>query len=500
VGTPPCAAHPLWDVPLTALTPEPIGWFGVPLTAEGEKMAKKLWDSRFTKPMDKEILGFTKSISFDKELAAYDIDGSIAHARMLGKCNIIKKSEAASLVRGLQLLRNKLSKRKLKINDGEEDIHTAITNLLHKEIGNVADKLHTARSRNDQVALDVRMYCKDKTKEIFGKIKDLQVCFLKGAHKFKKTTTIPSYTHLRRAQCILFSHQLLAYVEMLERDKQRLKDAFKRVDVMPLGSMVNRGTTLAIDRFYVAKQLGFSRVSDNSIDSVSDRDFVVELLSHLAILSMHLSRIAEDFIIWSSDEFAFVEGDDAHYTGSSMMPNKKNPDPFELIRGYAGKIYGDLVSVLVMMKGLPLSYNRDMQLDKIPLFESVEKILQMLSILEKVLYGIEIKEKRIKDASHDEYIFVSDINEYLVTQGYSSRQAHWKAGQLMLHSLKTKTPIKLMPDEELKKFAPELNTKVIDRLTDPLNSVKSVKSYGGTNPSQVEKQINNWIKRLNARI
>lgn len=464
-------------------------------------MSKKLWGSRFTKPMDKEILDFTKSISFDRELAAYDIAGSIAHAKMLGKCNIIKKSEAAALVRGLQQLKLKLSKGKLKINENEEDIHTAVTNLLRKEIGGVADKLHTARSRNDQVALDLRMYCKDKTRKIIDKIKDLQVCFLRGAKKFSKTTTIPSYTHLKRAQCILLSHQLLAYVEMLERDKERLADAFKRVDVMPLGSVANRGSSLAIDRSYVAKELGFLRVSDNSIDSVSDRDFVVEILAHLAILSMHLSRIAEDFIIWSSDEFGFAEGDDAHYTGSSMMPNKKNPDPLELIRGYAGKIYGDLIAVLVMMKGLPLSYNRDMQLDKPPLFEAASKVLQMLSILEKVLYGIEINEKRIKDASHYESIFAADISEFLAeTKKYSTQEAHEIAGQLLLHSLKTKTPIKLMPDEELRRFAPELDNKKIKELVEPLCSVNRVKSYGGTNPAQVQKQINSWIKRLNARI
>lgn len=463
-------------------------------------MAKKLWGGRFTKSTDKEVLDFTKSISFDKELAIYDIDGSLAHARMLGKCRIIKPSEAATLVRGLQQVKNKLAKRKLKFSEDEEDIHTAITNLLTKEIGGVADKLHTARSRNDQVALDVRMYCKDKTKEIIAKIKDLQICFLKGATKFKKTTTMPSYTHLKRAQCILLSHQLLAYVEMLQRDKERLADAYKRVDVMPLGSVANRGTTLAIDRLYVAKQLGFSRVSENSIDAVSDRDFLLEILSNLAILSMHLSRIAEDFILWSTDEFGFAEGDDAHYTGSSMMPNKKNPDPLELIRGYAGTIYGDLVSVLVLMKGLPLSYNRDMQLDKPPLFESAKIILQMLSILEKVLYGIKINEDKIKEASHSESIFAADISEYLTGLGYPSRQAHRIAGELILYSLKNKLPIKLMPDAELKKFAPELNTVNIDKLLDPLQSVKRVKSYGGTNPAGVAKQINNWKKRLNARI
>ncbi len=461
-------------------------------------MAKRLWGSRFTKPMDKEILDFTKSISFDKELAAYDLAGSIAHVTMLGKCNIIKNSEAAAIVKGLQRLKGKLSKGKLKISQEEEDIHTAIANLLRKEIGSLAEKLHTARSRNDQVALDMRLYCKDKIKEIIDKTASLQICFLKGADKFKNTTTIPSYTHLKRAQCILLSHQLLAYIEMLERDKQRLSDAFKRVDVLPLGSVANRGSRLAIDRFYVAKQLGFSKVSDNSIDAISDRDFLLEILSDLAILSMHLSRIAEDFIIWSTDEFGFVEGDDAHYTGSSMMPNKKNPDPLELIRGYTGQIYGNLVSGLVMMKGLPLSYNRDMQLDKPPLFESVNSILRILPIIEKVLNGIKIKEARIKEASEDESIFAADISEFLVgTKKYTTQQAHSIAGQLIKYS---GSKIKKMSEKELKKFAPELNKKAIAELTDPISSVKSVKSYGGTNPLLVQKQIINWAKRLNAPI
>lgn len=459
-------------------------------------MKKKLWGGRFKKPLDKEILHFTKSISFDKELALYDIDGSIAHAKMLGKCNIINKSESLKLVKGLLSLKKKLLGKRIKIDEDEEDIHTAITNLLNKEVGKVADKLHTARSRNDQVALDTRMYCKSELKGIINKIKDLQICFLAGAKKFRKSTTIPSYTHLKNAQCILLSHQLLAYIEMLERDSQRLADAFERVDIMPLGSVANRGSTLPIDRFYVAKLLGFSKVSNNSIDSVSDRDFVIEVLSDLAIVSMHLSRIAEDFIIWSSDEFDFVEGDDSHYTGSSMMPNKKNPDPLELIRGYSGKIYGDLISVLVMMKGLPSSYNRDMQLDKVPLFESVKKIQSMLSILTKVLYGIKINKDKLKEASLNEYIFAADISEYLVTKGYSNLDAHEIAGKLIRESMDKNKPIKEMTDNELKKIATELNEKRISNLLDPIKSINRVKSYGGTSPKSVTQQIANWERKL----
>ncbi|MDD5044905.1 MAG: argininosuccinate lyase [Candidatus Omnitrophica bacterium] len=461
-------------------------------------MIEKLWGSRFKKEMDPEILGFSSSISYDKKLALYDIEGNIAHAKMLGACNIIPKAESALLVKGLEKLKNKLSHGKLAIDETKyEDIHSAINFLLKKEIGNTADKLHTARSRNDQVALDVRMYSKDAITGISGKINDLQICFLKGAKKFSdKAITMPSYTHLKNAQCILLSHQLLAYIEMLERDKERLHDVFKRVDILPLGSVAHRGSTLPIDRFYVAKLLGFSKVSDNSIDSVSDRDFAIELISDLAILSMHLSRIAEDFIIWSSDEFGFVEGDDAHYTGSSMMPNKKNPDPFELIRGYSGKVYGDLVSIMVMMKGLPLTYDRDMQLDKLSLFEAVDTMNKVLPILKKVLYGIKINEEKLKKASLNESIYAADISEYLVTQGYATNNAHKIAGEIILYALSKGRLIKHMSDEELKKFSHKLNKRIVNDLIDPIKSVSRVKSYGGTQPKSVVRQIAKWEKRL----
>lgn len=461
-------------------------------------MVEKLWGGRFKKEMDSEILDFTTSISYDKKLALYDIEGNIAHAKMLGKCRILSKKDAALLVKGLVALQKKLLAGKLVIDESQyEDIHSAINFLLKKQIGSVADKLHTARSRNDQVALDVRMYCRDAIAYIEEEICDVQSCFLAGAKKFSaKLTTMPSYTHLKNAQCILLAQQLLAYIEMLERDKERLVDAYKRVDVMPLGSVAHRGTTLPIDRFFVAKLLGFSKVADNSIDAVSDRDFAIELVSDLAILAMHLSRIAEDFVIWSSDEFGFVEGDDAHYTGSSMMPNKKNPDPFELIRGYCGKVYGDLTALLVTMKGLPLTYNRDMQLDKISLFEAIEIVCSALPVLKKVLYGLKVNEAKLKQASLNESLYAADISEHLVSKGVATVDAHRIAGEIILYSLDTKKTIKQMSDAELKKFSVYLNKRIIGDLLDPLKSVKRVKSYGGTQPQSVARQIVKWERVL----
>jgi len=455
-------------------------------------MVKKLWGGRFRKEMDREIFDFTKSISFDKRLAIYDIEGSIAHAKMLGKCRIISTKEKENIVKGLKKIRKNIAKLALEEN---EDIHTAVINLLRKEIGNLADKLHIGRSRNDQVVLDLRLYCKDEIKEIIKRIRKLQICLLEKAKELKDVT-IPFYTHLKNAQCILFAHQILAYLQMLERDKERLNDSLKRIDVLPLGSGAGRGSTLFLDRFFLAKELGFSRVSENSIDSVSDRDFVIELLSDLANLSMHLSRISEDFIIFSTDEFGFVEGDDRHFTGSSMLPHKKNPDPLELIRGYCGKIYGNLISVLVMMKGLPLTYNRDMQLDKPPLFDSIDIVKDSLSVLGKVISKLKLNRENLKKASSYEFLFASDIAEFLVTKGYSWQKAHSSVGRLVLFSLEKRKNIKDMTDHEIKKIIPELDRALLLDLLDPFKSVRRIKTYGGSSPESVNKQIRDWEKRL----
>ena len=329
-------------------------------------MGKKLWGSRFTKKTNALTDKFTSSISFDQRLAKYDILGSIAHVRMLGLQKVIPLKDSAAIVRGLNALLEDLAKGKFRFDPGAEDIHSNVQDALVKKIGAVADKLHTARSRNDQIALDVKMYIKDELKEIMELVVLLQRSILKLA-KDNAGVIIPGYTHLRVAQCVLLAHHLLAHIEALERDRQRLSDAAKRVDAMPLGACALSGTGLKINREQVKNLLKFKQLTANSIDSVSDRDFILEVLAGLSILSVHLSRLAEDLILWSTKEFNFIDIDFSFCTGSSIMPHKKNPDVLELIRGSVGKIQGDLSSVLILMKGLPLSYNRDMQLDKPPL-------------------------------------------------------------------------------------------------------------------------------------
>jgi argininosuccinate lyase len=465
-------------------------------------MAKELWGGRFKKGIDPIIKKFSSSIYYDKRLAEYDIKGSVAHAKMLSKCGIISKKDSQKIVKGLEKISKKLKNGKLYINDAAyEDIHMAVTDLLAKEVGEgAAHKLHTARSRNDQVALDVRMYCRDQIAELCGFLSSLQKCLLKGAKKFSaKKLTVASYTHLQKAQCIMFSHQLLSYMEMFQRDKERLNDAHKRVDVMPLGSAAHRGSSLPIDRHYAARLLGFSKVSDNSIDAVSDRDFVIEIISALAIIAMHLSRITEDFIIWSTQEFNYVQGDDSHYTGSSMMPNKKNPDPLELIRGYSSGVYGQLMSVLVMMKGLPMTYNRDMQLDKPALFEATDTIKICLGILEEVLYGIKVNEAVMRKSSENEYIFAADICEYLAQKKLTWWDAHRISGEIVSYSLETGTPMSGLSDGELKAFSKHLNREIMKKLLDPSASVKRVRSFGGTDPTSVKRQIRKWERILKGK-
>ena len=308
----------------------------------------KLWGTRFTKKTNILANKFTSSISYDKKLARYDVLGSIVHAKMLGRSKIITPVEARLIVKGLNAILKEINKGKFRFDYNAEDIHTNITNSLRRKIGVVADKLHTARSRNDQIVLDVKMYCKDAVDELVNLIMSLQRFIIRFADKNSKIV-IPAYTHLQIAQCVLLSHHLLAYVEMLERDKERLLDTKKRTDSMPLGSCALSGTSLPIDRQYVKKKLGFAKLTENSIDAVSDRDFIIELLSNLAIISVHLSRIAEDLILWSTKEFNFINIDFSFCTGSSIMPHKKNPDVLELIRAAVGKVHGDLSSVLILM-------------------------------------------------------------------------------------------------------------------------------------------------------
>jgi len=459
-------------------------------------MAKKLWGSRFNKKTSVLTDKFTSSISFDKRLAKYDIVGSIAHAKMLGKQKIIPGKDSALIIKGLSSILKDIERGKFKFDYQAEDVHSNIQDMLFKKIGQVAGKLHTARSRNDQVALDVKMYLKDEISESTELIGLLQKSILKFA-KANRYVIIPGYTHLQVAQCVLLAHHLLAYIECLQRDKQRLIDAKERIDSMPLGACALSGSGLPIDRSYVQSQLGFKYVTQNSIDSVSDRDYILETLSALAILSVHLSRISEDLILWSTKEFNFIDIDFSFCTGSSIMPHKKNPDVLELIRGSVGKIHGNLSSVMILMKGLPLSYNRDMQLDKPPLFDSIDTIKEILEILIALFGNIVVEKEAIAARLADESLFSVDIVEYLIKKGTSYREAHDIVGRMVKDCLDKGKKISSLSSAQLKKYSPRLAPDV-RRILNAWASVNLKTSYGGTAEKLVLKQLNIWSKRLNA--
>ncbi len=453
----------------------------------------KLWGSRFKGSSDKLADEFSYSISYDYRLAKYDVIGSIAHAQMLEKCKIISKFDAFRLVTGLKKILAQIEKGTFKADPTCEDVHTQIQIMLKNMIGASADKLHTARSRNDLIALDVRMYCKDEITGIQALIHELQQTIVNLAEK-EGETIIPGFTHLQPAQIVLLAHHLLAYVEMFDRDKSRLQDCYERTDTMPLGSGALSGSSLPIDRAYVAKLLGFSKITQNSMDAVSDRDFVIELLSDLALIGMHASRIAEEFIIWSS-EFSYVEIDWALCTGSSIMPHKKNPDMLELIRGESATLISNLNQVLILMKGLPLTYNRDMQLDKPPLFESIEKIKYILKLLTKTFATIKFNETIVNYDSSDEEFFSVDLVEYLIKKGVSYRDAHDVVGKLFKEVFDKEVTADQLSIDEYKKYHPKFDLDV-KSLFNPKMSVKIKQSLGSTNPKLVEQQIKNWKKKL----
>lgn len=461
-------------------------------------MAKKMWGTRFTKKTNRLVDKFTSSISFDKRLARYDVLGSIAHVKMLGKKKIIPLRDSRAIVKGLKTILQNLEKGRFRFDYQAEDIHSNIQDALFKKIGKVAYKLHTARSRNDQIVLDVRMYLKDETKILIKLITLLQKSILRFA-KVNSRVIIPSYTHLQMAQCVLLNHHLLAYVESLERDKERLVDVEKRTDLMPLGSGALSGTSLPIDREYVRKQLKFKKLTENSIDSVSDRDFIIEILADLSILAVHFSRIAEDLILWSTKEFNFIDIDFSFCTGSSVMPHKKNPDVLELIRGSVGKIHGDLSSILILMKGLPFSYNRDLQLDKPPLFDAIDTIKEILEIFVQLFKNIKLNKKAIAEKLGDESLFSVDIVEYLIDKGLSYRESHDIVGRIVKDCLDKGKKISGLSIVQLRKYSDKLGTDVKDILNAQA-SVNLKRSYGSTNPKLVTRQINVWSKRLNARI
>jgi argininosuccinate lyase len=437
---------------------------------------------------------FTFSIGYDHVLAGYDCSSSIAHAEMLGAKGIIPKKDAAAIVRGLTKISGDIDSGRFKYDPASEDIHTDIQAKLKKLIGAPADRLHTARSRNDQVVTDLRLYCLDRLGSIMALIDGLQISIVRFAEK-NQDVIIPGYTHLQSAQVVLLSHHMLAYVEMLERDKGRFEDALQRIGMNPLGACALSGTTLPTDRQMVSRKLGFQSTSPNSIDAVSDRDFVIEVLSDIAITGMHLSRICEDLIIWVTSEFGFVSLDDAFCTGSSIMPHKKNPDVLELVRGASSRFSGRLVELLALMKGLPLTYNRDMQMDKPALFDSISSIEDMLALMAELFSGIRVNHDRLKGRIKDESFFSVDILDYLVKKGASYREAHDTVGRMVKECLDRGRRIKDLTLGELRAFSPRFGLDV-KRLLDPGVSVNGKKSFGSTNPAMVRSRIVFWKRRL----
>ena len=394
----------------------------------------KLWGGRFAKNTDKEVNDFHSSIRFDQRMYRQDITGSIAHAGMLGKCGIISMEDSLKIIDGLKEILNEIEDGKLEFMIDAEDIHMNVETMLIAKIGDTGKRLHTGRSRNDQVALDIRMYLKDEIKEIKSMLLSLENTLLKLANEHLDTI-MPGYTHLQKAQPITLSHHLMAYFEMFKRDITRLDDTFKRLNVMPLGSGALAGTTYPLDREMVAKELGFESVTLNSLDGVSDRDFVIELASDISITMMHLSRFCEELILWNTNEFSFIEMDDSCSTGSSIMPQKKNPDVAELIRGKSGRVYGDLISILTTMKGLALAYNKDMQEDKECIFDAIDTLKLCLPVFDKMISTMKVNKDKMYRGAGQGFTNATDAADYLVKKGMPFREAHEVIGKMVLYAI-----------------------------------------------------------------
>jgi argininosuccinate lyase len=451
---------------------------------------KKPWAGRFREKTSGTAESFTESVSFDKRLWKHDIRGSIAHAKMLGRQGIISREDSGAIVKGLKEIAAEIESGKFKFSSTLEDVHMNIEAALVKKIGPAGKRLHTARSRNDQVALDMRLYLREQTEDITSLLRKVQRTLLKTAENHLNDV-MPGYTHLQRAQPVLLSHYLLAYVEMLQRDGERFKDSLRRINVMPLGSCAISGTSLPTDRKYLAGELGFKEISGNSIDAVSDRDFALEFLACSSLTMMHCSRLAEDLILWSTEEFRFIEISDGFTTGSSIMPQKKNPDVAELIRGKTGRVYGDLMALLTLMKGLPLSYNRDLQEDKPPVFDAVDTLKSCLSVLHEMLPGIKFNTARMCSTAGEGYSTATDVAEYLVKKGVPFREAHEITGRLVLYCIESGKELQALKLHEMKSFSSQISRDIFSVL-EPGASVKARTSYGGTSPSEVKRQIREY--------
>ncbi len=456
----------------------------------------KLWGGRFTKGTAKAVDAYTASIPFDQRLYAEDIAGSIAHARMLARQGIITDEEARTLVDGLEAVRADIERGILTFTAEHEDIHTNVEVALRERVGEVAGKLHTARSRNDQIALDMRLYLKRIIAEIIDLLVNLQAALLDIAERHEHVI-MPGYTHTQRAQPVLFAHHMLAYFEMLQRDKGRFADCCKRADVCPLGSGALAGSTFSLDRAFVARELGFSAVSRNSLDAVSDRDFVLEFLAAASILMMHLSRLSEELILWSTAEFGFVTMDDAYATGSSMMPQKKNAAVAELTRGKTGRVYGHLLGLLTTMKALPLSYNQDLQEDKEGLFDTVDTLMAALPLLTGMVGSLVVNEDTMARAAAGSFMTATDLADHLARRGVPFRRAHQVVGRIVRHCLDNGKELTDLTVAEMQAFSPVFDQEALT-VVRSANAVSARDVYGGTAPQQVRARLEEARQVLNA--
>ena len=455
----------------------------------------KLWGGRFAEETAASVEAFTASIHYDARLYKHDIAGSRAHARMLAKQSLISQAECDAIINGLDEIEAEIEAGDFIFRPELEDIHMNIEKSLMEKVGPAGGKLHTARSRNDQVALDIRLYLREESIRLINLLSGLQKSLLTLARKYLNAV-MPGYTHLQRAQPVLVSHHLLAYYEMFKRDKARLADGLKRINVLPLGAAAMAGTGLPVDREFVAKELGFASVSRNSMDTVADRDFAIEFLSDSTLIQLHLSRMSEELVLWATEEFSFIKLSDAFCTGSSIMPQKKNPDIPELIRGKSGRVTGNLMALLTMVKGLPLTYNRDLQEDKEPLFDTVDTVSQSVAITTELLANMEFNTQRLAEATSGGYMTATDLADYLVLKNIPFRQAHSIVGQTVAYALgKGGIELTELSIEELKQFSEVIEEDVFEVLSVE-GSVASRVSQGGTSGQSVAAALSVAEKEL----
>ena len=457
----------------------------------------KLWAGRFQKETDTAVNDFNSSISFDARLYQEDIAGSIAHATMLGKQGVIEEHEAEKIIQGLQAILKDIEAGAVEFSEENEDIHMNIESELTSRIGDRGKRLHTARSRNDQVAVDFRLYVKKEIPVIVGMILDLEKVLVKKAEA-NLDAVMPGYTHLQRAQPTTFAHYMMAYANMLKRDVTRLEDCLERMDECPLGAGALATSTYPVDRFQTAQALGFRKPTDNSLDSVSDRDFAIEFTSALSILMMHLSRFSEEIILWCSWEFKFVELDDAYSTGSSIMPQKKNPDVAELVRGKTGRVYGSLITLLTIMKGLPLAYNKDMQEDKEPVFDAIDTVEQCLPVFAAMVDTLTVKNRNMQKAAAGGFINATDCADYLVKKGLPFRDAYMIVGRLVHMCIKTGETLDTLPLKDFQSVSGAFGPDVYQAL-ELKTCVGGRKVYGGPAPDSVKTQIEHIKEFVEAR-